>query len=273
MVRYLIQTRQIGHWASTQENAAVIEALSLFRKKYEVEEPQFSAEITVAGQSILNETFSGRSLDVKENQVPLTGMPLSETLPITISKSGTGQLYYTVRLESYSTDPVPSLSQGLSVFRTIERVNETGTVIGPVSPNAEGVRTLNAGDMVRVTLRLTSPADRNYVVVNDPLPAGLETINAAFATSDQSLLQDTGQTRWWGSFNHTEKQDDKVLLFADYLTRGEHTYTYIARATTPGTFVHPPVQTELMYQPEINGRTASGKLIVQAESQELSRRQ
>lgn len=272
MVRYLIQTRQVGHWASTQENAAVIEALSLFREKYEVEEPQFSAEITVAGQSILNETFSGRTLDVKESQVSLTGLPLSETLPINISKSGTGQLYYTVRLESYSSDPVPSLSQGLSVFRTIERVNETGTVIGPVSPDAQGVRTLNAGDMVRVTVRLTSPADRNYVVVNDPLPAGLETINAAFATSDQSLLQGTGQTRWWGSFNHTEKQDDKVLLFADYLTRGEHTYTYIARATTPGTFVHPPVQSELMYQPEINGRTASGKLVVQAESQELSMR-
>ena len=270
MVRYLIQTRQAGHWASTQENAAVIEALSLFRQTYEVDEPQFTADITVAGQSILNETFSGRSLDVKENQVALTGFPLSETLPVNISKSGTGQLYYTVRLESYSLDPVESLSQGLSVSRTIERVNETGTVIGAVTPIAEGVRTLNAGEMVRVTLRLTSTADRNYVVVDDPLPAGLETINAAFATSDQSLTQGTGRTRWWGSFNHTEKHDDKVLLFADYLTRGEHTYTYIARATTPGTFVHPPVQTELMYQPEINGRTASGTLRVQASSPDLS---
>ena len=264
MVRYLIQTRQTGHWASTQENAAVIEALSLFRKKYEADEPDFTADITVAGQSILNEAFSGRSLDTKQSEVSLTEFPLSEMLPVTISKSGTGQLYYTVRLESYSLDPVEPLSQGLSVSRTIERVNETGTVLGMVSPNAQGMRTLNAGDMVRVTLRLTSAADRNYVVVNDPLPAGLETINAAFATSDQSLLQGTGQTRWWGSFNHTEKHDDKVLLFADYLTRGEHTYTYIARATTPGTFVHPPVQTELMYQPEINGRTGSGSLQVKS---------
>lgn len=260
MVRYLIQTRQAGHWASTQENAAVIEALSLFRQAYEAEEPEFTADITVAGQSILKESFSGRSLDARKNQVSLTDFPLSETLPVTISKSGTGQLYYTVRLESYSLDPVEALSQGLSVSRTIERVNETGTVLGTVTPDAQGKRTLNAGDMVRVTLRVTSAADRNYVVVNDPLPAGLETINAAFATSDQSLIQGTGQTRWWGSFNHTEKHDDKVLLFADYLTRGEHTYTYIARATTPGTFVHPPVQTELMYQPEINGRTNSGKL-------------
>ena len=270
MVRYLIQSRQTGHWASTQENIAVVEALALFQKTYETDEPQFTADIKLAGQSILNETFSGRSLDVKENIVPLTGIPLSESLPVEITKSGTGQLYYSLRLESYSLDPVAPLSQGLSVTRTIERVNESGTILGAVTPDADGIRRLNAGDMVRVTLRLTSAADRNYVVVDDPLPAGLESVNAAFATSDQTLLQGTGSSRWWGSFNHTEKRDDRVLLFADYLTRGEHTYTYIARATTPGTFVHPPVQTELMYQPEINGRTGSGTLIVQTNSTNLS---
>ena len=94
MVRYLIQTRQSGHWASTQENAAVIEALSLFRQTYEAEEPQFTADIAVAGQSILEETFSGRSLDAKESNIPLTDLPLAESLPVRISKSGTGQLYY-----------------------------------------------------------------------------------------------------------------------------------------------------------------------------------
>ncbi|MEL7363242.1 MAG: hypothetical protein AAFN13_14300, partial [Bacteroidota bacterium] len=68
--------------------------------------------------------------------------------------------------------------------------------------------------------------------------------------------------QWWGSFNHTELRDDRVLLFADYLRRGEHTYTYLARATTPGTFVHPPAQAELMYEPEVNGRTATGTVVV-----------
>ena len=96
-------------------------------------------------------------------------------------------------------------------------------------------------------------------------PAGLEAVNAAFATTNRDVLDraDAGQGRWWGSFNHTELRDDRVLLFADYLQRGEHTYTYVARATTPGTFVHPPVQAEMMYQPETNGRTATGTLVVE----------
>ena len=270
MVRYLIQSRQAGRWASTQENAAVIDAFRLFQERYENEEPQFTAEVKLAGQSILKETFQGRSLNIKEGQVAVADLPPSQSLPIEIEKSGTGQLYYTVRLETYTTAPVDALSQGLTVTRTIERVNESGAVLGVVEPDGNGVRTLQAGDMVKVTLKLTSPAFRNYVVVDDPLPAGLETVNAAFATTDRNLTRGTGQSRWWGSFNHTEARDDRVLLFADFLERGEHTYTYIARATTPGTFTHPPAQSELMYQPEINGRTASGSLVVQTASGDMA---
>jgi uncharacterized protein YfaS (alpha-2-macroglobulin family) len=73
---------------------------------------------------------------------------------------------------------------------------------------------------------------------------------------------DTGSDRWWGSFTHTEMQDDRVLLFADQLAPGEHTYRYVARATTPGTFVHPPAAAEMMYRPETRGRTATGTLVV-----------
>ena len=57
-------------------------------------------------------------------------------------------------------------------------------------------------------------------------------------------------------------QDDRVLLFADELRAGEHTYSYVARATTPGTFTHPPAAAELMYRPETRGHTATGTLVV-----------
>ena len=264
MIRYLIDTRHGAHWASTQENAAVMEAFSLYQQEYEAAEPDFSAAVSVAGNTILREAFQGRSLDTRDEEISLTGLPTGETLPVEISKEGEGRLYYTIRLETYSTDPVEALAQGLGIERTVERIDESGVIRGVVERTPLGVMNLTAGELVRVTLRLTSPADRNYVVVDDPLPAGLEAVNAAFATTDPMVARNTGGNRWWGSFNHTELRDDRVLLFADYLTRGEHTYTYIARATTPGAFVHPPAQTELMYDPEINGRNASGTLVVTA---------
>jgi uncharacterized protein YfaS (alpha-2-macroglobulin family) len=36
------------------------------------------------------------------------------------------------------------------------------------------------------------------------------------------------------------------------------------RAVTPGTFAYPAVDAEDMYDPETRGRTAMGKLVVQA---------
>src|SRR5690606_6181406 len=100
-------------------------------------------------------------------------------------------------------------------------LDDEGSSAGTVAPS-DGVLTLKAGSLVRVTVHVSSPTDRNYVVVDDALPAGLEALNAAFTTTSVQATQGTGQGTWWGSFNHTEIKDDRVLLFADHLFRGDH---------------------------------------------------
>ena len=57
----------------------------------------------------------------------------------------------------------------------------------------------------------------------------------------------------WGTFDHWEIYDDKVLLFADALYAGEHTFSYLVRAMTFGTFTMPPTKAEEMYTPEVFG--------------------
>jgi uncharacterized protein YfaS (alpha-2-macroglobulin family) len=44
---------------------------------------------------------------------------------------------------------------------------------------------------------------------------------------------------------------------------GVYNYSYVARATTPGEFVVPPAKAEEMYSPEVFGRSASDKVIVE----------
>ncbi len=58
-------------------------------------------------------------------------------------------------------------------------------------------------------------------------------------------------------FDHAERHDDRVQLFATRLHEGTHVYSYVARATTAGTFRTAPTHAEEMYTPEIFGRTAS----------------
>jgi uncharacterized protein YfaS (alpha-2-macroglobulin family) len=41
------------------------------------------------------------------------------------------------------------------------------------------------------------------------------------------------------------------------LSAGHHTFSYLARASVPGTFAALPAQVEAMYEPHINGRSAS----------------
>ncbi|MFK7847907.1 MAG: Ig-like domain-containing protein, partial [Rhodothermales bacterium] len=185
MIRYLINTRQSAHWASTQENAAVVDAFKLFHEKYESETPDFTAQIQIAGKTLIEQAFKGQSTDVTSQRMALSDIQLAESLPIDIQKNGTGSLYYSLSLESYVQGPVQALNRGLSVQRTIQRLDQSGQAVGPVVTTGNQDVSMEAGELVQVTLRLSSPADRNYLVVEDPLPAGLEAVNDAFATSNQ----------------------------------------------------------------------------------------
>jgi uncharacterized protein YfaS (alpha-2-macroglobulin family) len=65
---------------------------------------------------------------------------------------------------------------------------------------------------------------------------------------------------WW---DHENKRDNQTEVFANQLSGGVHEYSYVVRATTPGTFVVPPTKAEEMYAPETFGRTQTEAVIVE----------
>jgi len=70
---------------------------------------------------------------------------------------------------------------------------------------------------------------------------------------------------WWRGtwYEHQNMRDERVEAFSSLLWEGVHTYSYVARATTPGRFVVPPAKAEEMYAPETFGRSASDALVVE----------
>jgi alpha-2-macroglobulin len=124
-----------------------------------------------------------------------------------------------------------------------------------------------AGDLVRVTLTFNLTKERRYVAVTDPLPAGFEPVESWFATTAAALTRSTPDQdenggswfSWWqrGGFDHVERYDDRVQLFATRLGEGKHEFTYVVRATTAGSFRTAPARAEEMYEPEVFGRTAT----------------
>ena len=101
-----------------------------------------------------------------------------------------------------------------------------------------------------MTVTVNAPQGGQYVLVEDPLPAGLEPIDTSLATSQK--VKAGQKSRVW---TRVELHDDRVALFATYLRPGTHTFTYLARATTAGVFRVLPAHAEMMYAPEVSGRT------------------
>ena len=82
---------------------------------------------------------------------------------------------------------------------------------------------------------------------------------------DPQQQQSQGLYWWWYRtwYEHQNLRDERVEAFTSLLWEGVHEYTYVARATTPGSFIVPPTKAEEMYFPETFGRSASDKVIVE----------
>ena len=157
--------------------------------------------------------------------------------------------------------------EGFVVDRVYEAVDDPADV----TRDADGTWHIRAGAKVRVRLTMVADAVRTHVGLIDPLPAGLEPLNPGLAVSQTIVPEqpDDGDVipfwrSWWGWnwFEHQNLGDDRVEAFASYLSGGSYEYTYVARATTPGTFVVPPTRAEQIYAPETFGRSASATVTI-----------
>jgi uncharacterized protein YfaS (alpha-2-macroglobulin family) len=136
---------------------------------------------------------------------------------------------------------------------------------------ADGSWKIKAGARVRVRLTMVAENRRYHVALVDPLPAGLEVMNPALAVTgdvpqDPSAQASGGGRYWWWAgtwYEHQNLRDERVEAFASLLWEGVHQYTYVARATTPGSFVVPPAKAEEMYMPETFGRSDGDRVVIE----------
>jgi uncharacterized protein YfaS (alpha-2-macroglobulin family) len=269
LARWLVRARTNGRWGNTQENGVALEALVDYYKKHEAEVPDFTAVVKLGARELATDVFSGRSSEARPHDLPMTDLlgrgREGERLDLAFARKGSGTLHYVARLK-YAVD-APSLA-GMDQGFLVER--RYGPVKG--NDNASPLTRFQAGDLVQVTLTFRLPKERRFVAVTDPLPAGFEPVESWFATTAADLARDQedaesrpgGWERWWqnGGFDHVERHDDRVLLFATRLAEGEHIFSYVVRATTAGTFRTAPARAEEMYEPEVFGRTASAVIEV-----------
>ncbi len=248
--------------------------------------PDFLAHVVLGEKTLFKKQFKGRSLKAHEVKVPMKQLTSggSNKRQLGFIKQGTGRLYYSARLR-YAREKLPDKpwDEGFYVTRTYEPISRDVTSFNALrgDPHKQSAGSLKAkaGDLVRVTLRIVVPQHSHFVVVDDPLPAGLEAVNFKLMTASRSVRRNMGsfagfqpghshkrlRSSWYTPFYHREIRDDRVMLFADDVMPGVHSYVYLARATTIGSFVAAPTHVEQMYEPEVFGRTGAKTFVVEAK--------
>jgi alpha-2-macroglobulin len=269
MTRALKGVRQgDGQWRTTQEAAFSLMALVEVMRVKEKDVPDFKATVALGGKELINKEFKGRSMKVETAKLLIDQLPPAGGEKLSIAKEGAGVLYYSAVLK-YAPKQMPtqSLDNGLFVQRWFE----------PYSGGGQATK-FAAGDLVRVRVRVASNQERHWLAVEVPLPAGLEAVDTSLATSSRNQINpdDEGMGEgyepeadderpsygFWSPFSHLEYRDSKLLAFADHLPAGVHLVSFVARATTPGDYVLKPARGELMYEPEVWGRSEGGRFEV-----------
>ncbi len=244
---------QQGIWTSTSDTGWALLALGEYYKGASF--PEEAGKITVSqpgrpDQELSWEPGSSRSL-------ALDTPALLKTPEVRLKGQGGRTWLYQVELTYPRLDlKDKGEDRGFKVTKTIK--------------NTDGTDVIKVGDLVKVSLTLEIQGlARRYIVLDDPLPAGLMAVNSALKTEeptkeDEETLYDyatpEGLVRFYPS--HFEIREDRVLAFRDQVYPGTFRFDYYARAVCEGDFVMPPTQAAAMYNPGVEGYSPQGRLTV-----------
>jgi hypothetical protein len=119
---------------------------------------------------------------------------------------------------------------------------------------------VKTGDRIVVVLTVT-PFEKAgaRLMVNDPLPAGLEIDNPNLLRSG-----DIREMAWLDpAYTETaEFRADRFMAAVNWTSDKPFQLAYIVRAISPGQFHHPAATVEDMYRPQYAANTAAGQVVI-----------
>jgi hypothetical protein len=244
------QRAATGAWATTQENLFCMMAYTAYAERFEKGVNAESVTITheLASQ---RETLTTMRLSASQKEAGIierafTAANADSEGAFILSREGTSRLYTAAGLTLFPQQlPQKAHYAGLEIERQYE-VLENGVT-----------RALKVGDLIKrgdsvvVTLTLHVPTPKTFIVVDDPLPAGLEPIQRELATSasvppSYDTLDDT--------FYHRELRHDAARFYSSYVPNGTYTLRYVAQAIATGSFTALPPHASMMYHPDVYAR-------------------
>jgi uncharacterized protein YfaS (alpha-2-macroglobulin family) len=275
-VRWLLIARRGDRWATTQETAWSLLALTDILTATGALRADYEWGVAFNGSALGSGTVNAATLQQTQHwQLTLDAAAAGASLlpgqvnALEIARGeGAGRLSYTAHLAlDLPTATLPADSRGIAVQRAYCRVTAPSLPVDATRPCApvEAVRT---GDLVDVHLTVIVPKTRYFITLEDFYPAGLEAVNPELLTERQTqdpplyAVGATGGGRW-DPFERVDLLDERAIFFSRALPAGTYQVAYRLRAVLAGEFQTLPAVASETYFPEVWGRTAGAVLTVQ----------
>jgi uncharacterized protein YfaS (alpha-2-macroglobulin family) len=243
------QRQAHGHWDTTTSNAWGAIAVGKFAKLYPAQAITGTTTLALGSQTISR----GWPLAQKARAVSFP-LPAGPT-PLRLSQSGGSGPWATVSVSAAAPLTKP-LFAGYKLTRKVDVVQQ----------RTKG--RLTRGDVIKVSVAVDATAERNWVVVSDPIPAGATIVGDLGGQSQMLANQGSegggvnftavdGNGKFWDvqagvTASYVERGNDAWRGYFAWVPRGHFVVSYLLRLNGAGRFHLPPTHVEAMYSPEIH---------------------
>ncbi len=259
VARWLLVTRRGDHWYSTRDTAFVLYALAEYLPLTGEATPDFTATVEADGEQLLSRHFTRADVVRPEVvvRVPTEHLTPGSTVEVAIDREGAGRLYYTVELDQYVPEDLdrPLVSgTGITIQRSYRLVTtraETGETLRREAVG-EARTQFRSGEVIEVTLTVHSERAHEYMMLEDPLPAGCEIL-------DRGSVPIWEWDWWWAD---QIPRDDLMAFALRDLPAGTRTLSYRMKAQVPGEYTAMPPTAWNMYDPRVRVTGAADEVVI-----------
>ena len=261
------------HGANPHESSFCLSAIIEYAQSKESATDEFMVEVVLAMGEHLSQPQFVQPSDTKPNAIshvfttPLKADYIGEPGDLLVKQSGDSRFYYKATLQY---EPMEAQTErenfGIDIRKTYWIKIEDQWV------EMEDTSLVRQGDVVHVGLYLDIRDQRDFVIVDDPVPGFLQPIDMRLAkTNFREVQPDTdrygklipsdiegdwsvlGSSRW--GFYNQAISNDTVRFMSDFLPSGRYRLYWSGRVISTGEFLARPAHAESMYSPEIYGNS------------------
>lgn len=252
-VRWLILNRTAGYWSSTKQTAMALYGLLEYLKARDERPRPVTVEVYVNGALAGTQAFSPASVTAPD-PVAITAPAREGANDVRVVTRGAGTVYWAAAARYYDTAGAAQRggTRELAVTRRYARLRPVQQRDRIVYREEAFDGTAAPGDVLTVRLTVAGAKDWRYLMLEDPLPAGVEAIQD---TSAYPLERGRTDAPWWTG-SRVEYRDSRTVFFQESFEEGRYEFVYLVKVISSGRFRAVPAQISPMYVP---GVTASSE--------------